>query len=66
LSYSDYSVWVQSMRVAIMGASIARQYHERISTGYQPDEKAMAEFSEVASKAADLWEAAVVNQEWKR
>lgn len=53
----DFDVWKQSMRVAIMGASIARECHDKMARGRgAPDVDDMRRFSEDAAALADLWE----------
>jgi hypothetical protein len=58
---NNFDAWVQQMRVAIQGASIARECHDKMARGEgAPNEDDMRRFAGDAAALADLWHDAVV------
>ena len=56
----DYDVWKAHMRIAIMGASIARYCHDHMASGRgAPEAEDMERFKEESGALADLWESTV-------
>ena len=56
----DYDAWKAHMRIAIMGASIARYCHDHMASGRgAPDVEDMDRFKEEYGALADLWESTV-------
>lgn len=57
MSDRDVWEWKQQMRIAIQGASIARQCHDRMAAGISaPSQLEMTRFIEKAMEIADLFE----------
>lgn len=56
----DYDAWKAHMRIAIMGASIARYCHDHIASGRgAPESEDMERFKDESGALADLWESTV-------
>jgi hypothetical protein len=57
--FDDFDFWRHSLRASIIGASIARQAHDKMSEGRgAPGAEDMRRYMEEANALADLWDEA--------
>ena len=56
----NYELWKAHLRIAIMGATIARECHDMMARGLgAPEVEDMQRFTMEAGALADLWEESV-------